>query len=127
MEYRCTGRAIRLTSSSIKTERLFNKIPAVILVVPMVNHSVRSCTWWPFQTRANTKAEQMVPVRMAAVETHPESLFCLPGKIRLIKKASSGMNTAASVNFMVRVSIDWKNSFNVYVLVRIIKAARSLL
>lgn len=49
---------------------------------------------------------------MAKVETHPESLFCLPGKIRLIKKASSGINTAARVNLMVRISMACKNCFN---------------
>lgn len=53
-------------------------------------------------------------VNIANVETQPESLFCLPGKTRLITKASSGINTAARVNFMVRVSMDCRNSFNLF-------------
>ena len=86
----------------------------------MANQSMLWCTWCPYQTLANTNAEQMVPVNMAKVEIQPDSLFCLPGKIRLIKKAHSGMSTAVRVNFMVRVSRDWKNCFNCYFLVFII-------
>ena len=54
-------------------------------------------------------------ISIKTVDTQPASLLHVAGKAVLITKASRGSNTAASVNFIVRASMDCKNWLNVIV------------
>jgi len=83
----------------------------------MVNQSICRCTWCPFHTFENTKADNMQLINIKTVETNPDTLLHLRGITVLIINASSGNNTAASVNLMVRASMDCKNCSNCYCLV----------
>jgi len=49
---------------------------------------------------------------MAIVDIQPAILLFLPGRLKSIIKASRGSNTAASVKWMVKESIECKNSSN---------------
>ncbi len=86
-------------------------MPACTFVSPMVNQSCDWCTSWLFQTFANTNADKTALVKIAIVDTQPDTLFHLVGKEILIMKASKGINTAARVKWIVRVSMAFKKSF----------------
>jgi len=98
-----------LTSNSISTDRLFNNIPAYILVLPIVNHN--SC-WWTrwlvFQTLAKIDTDKIALMNIAIVEIVPAALPFLFTNRKLIIKASRGNNTAVSVMWVVRVSMLYK-------------------
>jgi len=51
-------------------------------------------------------------INIKTVDTQPATLLHLAGNAVLIIKASRGNNTAVSVNFMVRASMDCKNCSN---------------
>ncbi len=69
--------------------------------------------WLLFQTRANTNPDKMVLINIAVTEIHPDILYRLNPKQKLITKASKGINTAASVKRIVNVSIACKKKSNV--------------
>ena len=64
--------------------------------------------WLVFQTLAKIETDKIALIRMAAVETQPDIFDDFPGTDKLIIKASKGNNTAVSVIWMVRVSMDCK-------------------
>lgn len=92
----CTGNAIKLTSNSNITDRLFNKTPAYNLFAPMVNHNCCRCKGCCPHILENTNTDKTTLVNIAKVDNHPLALLVLPGRHAFIKKAISGMATAAS-------------------------------
>lgn len=68
-----------------------------------------------FHTLANIDTDKILLNRIAIVDTQPAPLSHFFGKEILITKANKGINTAANVKWMVRVSMDCKKFSNVIV------------